>query len=153
MPTNPELEFMFEVCAELGTPLDIGQHSLGRRRIIPIGGGTFGGPKIRGRVLPGGADWQLIRPDGLTEIDARYTLETDGGELIYVRNCGIRHGSPDVISRLNAGESVDPSLYYFRTAPSFETASADYAWLMRFIFVCSGERYPREVRLRFWRVL
>ena len=152
MPPNPELEFLFEVRAELGAARDIGRHSLGRRRIIPIAGGTFEGPSIRGRVLSGGADWQLIRGDGVAEIEARYTLETDSGELIYVRNSGVRHAPPDVMNRLTAGEALDPSLYYFRTVPSFETAAPAWAWLMRFIFVCLGERYPTQVVLGFWRL-
>lgn len=152
MPPKPELEFLFEVRAELGAPLDIGQHSHGQRRIIPIIGGTFEGPNVCGSVLPGGADWQLIRSDSLAEIDARYTLETDSGELIYVSNSGIRHAPPDVMNRLVSGELVDASLYYFRTVPRFETAAHRWAWLMRSIFVGRGERHPSQVLLRFWRL-
>ena len=153
MPSKPELEFVFEVRAELGPALEIGQHPLGLRRIIPITGGIFEGPNVRGRVLPGGADWQLMRSDSLAEIDARYTLETDSGELIYVTNSGIRHGSPDIMKRIMAGETVHPSLYYFRTLPNFETAAPAWGWLMRSIFVCCGQRYPLEVRVQFWHVL
>jgi hypothetical protein len=153
MLRKPELEFVFEVRAELGAALEVGQNPRGFRRIIPITGGTFEGPNVKGRVLPGGADWQSIRSDSLAEIDARYTLETNSGELIYVRNSGIRHCPPDVMKRLTAGETVDPSLYYFRTVPRFETAAPAWMWLMRSIFVCSGERHAREVCLRFWCVL
>ena len=153
MSPKPDLELAFVLRADLGEVLDLGQTPRGVRRIIPILGGAFEGPSIRGRVLPGGADWQLIRGDAVTEIHARYALQTDSGELIYVQNPGIRHGPSDVMKRLNAGEVVDPSLYYFRSVPKFETAASGCAWLMRSIFVCCGERYPREVRLGFWRVL
>jgi hypothetical protein len=102
--------------------------------------------------LPGGADWQLIRPDSVAEIDARYILRTDAGELIHVRNAGVRHAPPDIMKQLSAGERVDPSLYYFRTVPSFETAAPAWAWLMRSIFVGLGERYPSQVLLRLWRL-
>ncbi len=103
--------------------------------------------------MPGGADWQLIRSsDGFTIVDARYTLETDGGDLIYVTNLGIRHASPEVMRRLNAGEVVDQSEIYFRAVPRFETTAPDLQWLMRSIFVATGERYPNGVIIRFWRV-
>src|SRR5437763_893594 len=94
MPSAPTLEFVFEVIATLAPPLEIGRTAQGERRIIPIAGGTFAGPGINGRVLPVGADWQLIRPDGVTELDARYTVETSAGALICVSNRGIRHGPP-----------------------------------------------------------
>src|SRR5690606_21045582 len=104
-------------------------------------------------IVPGGADWQLIRADGFTEVDARYTLRTDDGKLIYVSNIGIRHAPPDVIRRLNAGERVDQSQIYFRAVPKFETAAPELEWLMRSIFIATGERYPNGVVIRFWRVL
>ena len=101
---------------------------------------------MRGRVLPGGADWQIVRADGLGELDTRYTLETDDGKLIYVQNAGIRHASPEVTAQLMKGEPVDPSLVYFRTVPKFETSAPELAWLMRSIFVGTGERFPADVR-------
>ncbi len=153
MRPNLDLECVFELRADLDEAVEVGETAWGVRRIIAIRGGEFEGRFVRGRVLAGGADWQLIRSDGIAELDARYTLETESGELIYVRNRGIRHGPEDVMSRLRAGESVDASLYYFRTVPTFETAARACAWLMRSIFVCSGARFSREVRLRFWRVL
>jgi hypothetical protein len=104
-------------------------------------------------VRPGGADWQIIRADGFTEVDARYTLETEAGDLIYVSNLGIRHAPPDVISKLNAGELVDQTQIYFRSVPTFETAAPDLQWLMRSIFIATGERYPQGVVIKFWRVL
>jgi hypothetical protein len=152
-PAPPQLEFAFEVQAEVANPLVVGEVANGTRRIIEILGGTFEGPALKGRLLPGGADWQIIRGDGFTEVDARYTLETDAGELIYVSNIGIRHAPPDVIRRLNAGEAVDQSQIYFRTVPKFETAAPDLQWLTRSIFIATGERYPKGVMIRYWRVL
>jgi len=108
--TPPELVFAFEARVQVGPPVDVGPVPGGRRRIIPILGGTFEGSGLRGRVLPGGADWQIVRADGLGELDTRYTLETDDGKLIYVQNAGIRHASPEVTAKLMAGQPVDPSL-------------------------------------------
>ena len=151
-PVAPKLEFAFEVLAEVADPTVVGTMPAGTRRIVDILGGTFEGPEIKGRVVPGGADWQMIRADGFTDIDARYTLETDEGHLIYVSNIGIRHAPPDVISRLNAGEVVDQSQIYFRAVPKFETAAPELEWMMKSIFIATGERYPNGVIIRFWRV-
>jgi hypothetical protein len=153
-PTPPQLEFAFELRAEVADPLVIGELPTGQtRRIIDITGGSFDG-RIKGRLIPGGADWQLIRSgDGFTDIDARYTLETESGALIYVTNVGIRHASPEVMAKLNAGETVDQSEIYFRAIPKFETAAPELEWLMRSIFVSTGERYPNGVIIRYWRVL
>jgi hypothetical protein len=148
----PKLMFAFEVRATVGAPMEIGQVAQGRRRIVPITGGTFEGPNLRGKVMSGGADWQIIRADGFTELDTRYTLETDKGQIIYVQNAGIRHAAPDVMKRLLAGELVEPSLVYFKTVPKFETSSPDLQWLTRAIFVGTGERYPNDVRIRFFQV-
>ncbi|HEU4619611.1 MAG TPA: DUF3237 domain-containing protein [Gammaproteobacteria bacterium] len=152
-PSAPGLELAFEVRAEVAAPIVIGELPQGTRRIVPILGGKVEGPGMRGVVLPGGADWQIIRKDGFTEVDARYTLETDAGRLVYVSNVGIRHAAPEVMARLNAGEAVDPKHVYFRAVPRFETAAPELEWLMRSIFVSTGERYPRGVLVRFWRVL
>ena len=151
-PPTPVLTFAFEVRATVGTPMEVGQVAQGRRRIVPITGGTFEGPTIRGKVMNGGADWQIIRADGFTELDTRYTLETDKGQIIYVQNPGIRHAAPEVMKRLLAGEVVDPTTVYFRTAPKFETASPDLQWLTRAVFIGMGERYPNDVRIRFYRL-
>ncbi len=151
-PAPPRLTLAFELRATVGPPLEVGDVAQGRRRIVPITGGTFEGPGIRGKVLPGGADWQIIRADGFSELDTRYTLETDKGQIIYVQNAGIRHAPPDVMKRLLAGEVVDPALVYFRTVPTFETASPALQWLTRSIFVGIGERYPNDVRIRFWKL-
>ena len=149
---TPELVFAFELRVQVGPPLDVGPIPAGRRRIIPILGGTFEGSGMKGHVLPGGADWQIVRADGLGELDTRYTLETDDGKTIYVQNAGIRHASPEVTAKLMAGQPVDPSLVYFRTVPKFETSAPELAWLMRSIFVGTGERYPADVLMRFWKL-
>lgn len=150
----PRLEFAFEVRAQVADPLVVGELPNGTRRIIDILGGTVEGPGISGTILPGGADWQMIRrEDGFTDIDARYTIETDSASLIHVSNIGIRHAPPEVMRRLNAGETVDQSEIYFRAIPKFETGDPVLEWLMRSIFVSTGERYPNGVIIRFWRVL
>jgi hypothetical protein len=136
----------------LAAPQELGDSPLGRRRIINITGGRFSGERLSGRVLPGGADWQVIRPDGVADLDARYTLETNDGALIYVRNHGYRHGSAEIIRKLSGGEAVDPSLYYMRTTPLFETGDARYAWLNRMICVGTGARRPNAVELEIFEV-
>jgi hypothetical protein len=136
----------------LEAPLELGDGPLGRRRIINIAGGRFSGERLSGRVLAGGADWQVIRADGVADLDARYTLETDDGALIYVRNRGYRHGPPEVLKRISSGENVDPSLYYMRTTPSFETGDKRYAWLNRVVCVATGARRPAAVELEIFEV-
>jgi hypothetical protein len=152
-PAPPKLELAFELHADVGTPIQVGEVAGGQRRLIPVTGGTFSGSGLKGKILPGGADHQLIQPDGFTQLEARYVLETDAGEKIYVTNRGMRHGPADVLQRLNAGERVDQSLIYFRTAATFETSSPKLQWMARSIFVCVGERYPDDVVVRFYRVL
>jgi hypothetical protein len=150
---TPQLEFVFEVDAAVDPPLELGTLPGGAvRRIIPVGDGSVRGPQLNGRVVPGGADWQLIRADGVADIEARYTIETDRGELISVTNPGYRHAPPDIMAKLIAGEPVPPDSYYFRTAPRFETAAPRLAWLMRTVFVAVGIREPSRVRIRFFRV-
>ncbi len=149
----PELRFAFEVAVEVGAPLDLGQTQNGHRRIIPIASGHVEGPRLNGRVLPGGADWQILRADGSADLDARYTIETAQGALIYVVNRGVRHGPREVLEKLNRGERVDPSAYYFRSAATFETSAAECQWLTRAVMVGVGERYPDKVIIRFWELL
>ena len=150
--TPPGLVFAFELRAQVGAPMELGQVPAGRRRIVPILGGRFDGPELRGKVLPGGADWQIVRADGFTELDTRYTIETDTGKTIYVQNAGMRHAPPDVMKQLLAGQPVDPALVYFRTIPKFETAAPELQWLTRAVFIGVGERQPSDVLIRFWRV-
>ena len=136
----------------LAPPQELGETPLGRRRIIGITGGRFSGERLAGRVLPGGADWQVIRADGVADLDARYTLETTDGALIYVRNRGYRHGPAEVLRQLASGENVDPSRYYMRTTPRFETGDARYAWLNRVVCVATGARRPSAVELDVFEI-
>lgn len=151
-PPAPALTLAFEARVEVGTPMELGAVPEGRRRIIPITGGTFEGSGLKGRVLNHGADWQIVRPDGFAELDTRYALQTDAGHIIYVQNKGMRHAAPEIMARINAGQPVDPSVVYFRTVPVFETSARELEWLTRSIFVGTGERHPSHVVIRFWRV-
>lgn len=146
------LEPLLRAEITLAAPQELGDTPHGRRRVIAITGGSFRGERLSGRVLPGGADWQLIRADGVAELDARYTLETVDRALIYVRNFGYRHGPADVLQRLAAGEAVDPSLYYMRTTPRFETGAERYRWLNGLICVASGARRAASVELEVFAV-
>ena len=146
------LESLLKADITLAAPQELGESPLGRRRIINITGGTFRGKRLSGKVLPGGADWQVIRTDGVADLDARYTLETQDGALIYVRNHGYRHGPADVLKKLSSGEEVDPSLYYMRTTPLFETGDQRYAWLNRLICVGTGARKKNSVHLEIFEV-
>lgn len=152
-PPPPALVFAFELRAKVADPVVIGQVPHGLRRIVAITGGTVSGPQMNGVVVPNsGADWQMIQPDGFSELDTRYTLRSDKGELVYVQNAGLRHAPPEVMKRLNAGEVVDPKLVYFRTVPKFETNAPGLQWLTRSVFVGVGERSPNEVIVRFYRL-
>ena len=123
-------------------PQRLGAVPHGARVIAPIASGTFEGPRLRGKVLPGGGDWTLLRSDGVLELDLRVTLETDDGALIYMTSFGLRHGPPETLAALARGEPVDPSTYYFRTTPRFETSAPQYAFLNRLIAIASGDRRP-----------
>jgi hypothetical protein len=152
-PPAPPLVFAFELRAKVADPVVIGEVPHGLRRIVAITGGTVSGPMFNGIVEPNsGADWQMIQPDGFSELDTRYTLRTTTGERVYVQNAGIRHAPPEVMRRLNAGEIVDPKLVYFRTVPKFETSAPQLQWLTRSVFVGVGERSPNEVIVRFYRL-
>jgi hypothetical protein len=145
-------ELAFEVHATLAPALEVGQTPYGRRRVIHITGGTFEGPRIKGAIVPGGADWQVIRPDGVAELLALYDLRTDDGVLVHATSRGIRHGPADVIERVARGEDVDPSLYYFRTHVTLEAPAGDYAWLNDSIYVGTGARLPSAVRIQIHRI-
>ena len=147
------LQPLFKAEITLAAAQELGETPAGRRRIIPITGGRFAGERVAGRVLPGGADWQVIRPDGVADLDARYTLETADGALIYVRNKGYRHGPAAVMDKLRAGEAVDPALYYMRTTPWFETGDSRYAWLNKMVCVATGARRAAAVELEVFEVL
>ena len=149
---TPGLQLLYTSRIDIAPLLDVGRTPHGHRRIINILGGAFSGPRLSGRILPGGADWQVVRGDGIVEVDARYTLETDDGALIFIGNRGLRHGPPAVIARLSAGEQVDPSEYYFRTTPVFETGDFRYAWLNGIIAVAVGERRADAVIITAYEV-
>lgn len=151
---KPELELIFEARGKLGPPMVIGETFEGVHRIIPILEGTFEGPNIRGTIVSAGAaDWQFIRSDGITQVEATYALRTDDDILIQVHNYGLRHGPAAVMERLAAGEEVDPKEYYFRTTPRFIAPAGRYDWLNKSIYLCSGARFPDGIRLWFYRVL
>lgn len=148
----PSLEFVFQATVTLGPPQELGSSVAARSRFVPITGGTVAGPKLSGSVLAGGGDWQEIGNDGVTIIHARYLLKAQDGTAIAVDNPGVRVATPQIIARLTAGEDLDPSLYYFRTTPSFQVAAGPHDWLRRSVFVCQGIRHPQSVALRFFRV-
>src|ERR1700687_1581917 len=127
----------------VASPQKLGPVPHGTRVTAPIASGQFEGPRLRGKVLPGGGDWTLLRGDGVLELDLRVTLETDDGALIHMTSWGMRHGPADVVAALARGESVDPSAYYFRTLPRFETGHPKYEFLNRLLAVASGDRRPK----------
>ena len=149
---KPDLDFVFGLRAQLGEMVVIGESPEGLRRMIPIVDGTFDGPKLRGEVLGGGADWQYVRGDGVTIAEAVYLLKANDGTLIQIRNRGVRHGPPEVIQRLAEGEHVDPSEYYFRASPTFLVSPGPHDWLNKNVFVATGARYARAIDLWFYRV-
>jgi hypothetical protein len=140
---DPRLTRIYRLEATVGPPLDLGDVSGGHRRIVPLTGGTFTGPEINGKLLPGAsADWQIVLPDGTALGDIRYTLETEGGDLLYVQSRGVRHGSAEVLERLGRGEDVDAGEYTFRTSTQIETGASDLDWLNKGVFISVGGREP-----------
>lgn len=135
-----QTQFVFRLDVELDPPIDIGKTYVGERRVIPMVGGTFAGPQIRGRILPGGADWNVVRPDGVVHLWARYTIETDDGVAIMVTNEGFQQGPPDTMQRILSGQPFDKSQWYARTRPVFEVDHPQYDWLNRFVFI--GDLLP-----------
>jgi len=144
---------IFTIHAELADILQLGETPAGERRIINILGGRVEGARLKGQILPGGADWQLIRADGMADIQARYTIRSDDGALILVSSEGLRHGPPEVMARLARGETVDPALYYFRTLMRFETAAPGLSWMNRILAIAHGARLPNAVTLDVYEVL
>jgi hypothetical protein len=150
----PKLEFFCELKVKLSPALSVGETAHGTRRIIPIVGGTVEGPGIKGEIFNGGADWQVVRKDGVAELEAHYQFKTDDGSIVYVKNIGVRVATPDVAARIARGEKVDASQYYFRAIPKLETSlSSKYAWINDTIFVCTGERLPDAVKIRIYKLL
>jgi hypothetical protein len=152
-PMALQFEFLMNVAAGVGELVSMGGGPLGERRVVSILGGTFEGPQLRGTILPGGADWQIARADGVLDIDARYALRTDDGALVRVVSQGYRHAPPDVLAALGRGEDVPREKYYFRTVMRFETGAADLLWLNRTIAVATAQRKARQVLLEVHRLL
>jgi hypothetical protein len=150
---TPELLHIARVHVEVGLPVTIGETADGLRRVIPILGGRIQGERVNGEILAAGADYQLIRADGFTSLDARYVARLDNGAMLYIVNVGVRTGSAEVMAKITRGEAVDPDEVYFRTTPSFETASVEHAWMTRALFVASGARHPDHVELDFYQLL
>ncbi|HEX3594492.1 MAG TPA: DUF3237 domain-containing protein [Polyangiaceae bacterium] len=146
-------EFLTKARFALGPALDVGATPSGFRRLVPITGGSFDGPRLHGRVLPGGEDRQLFRPDGVLEVEARYSLETHDGVVVVVTNKGLWHGPADIGARMMQGETVDPSLYYFRTSARFEAPGGQsYSWLNRMVIIGTAAYEPGNVVLSFFAV-
>jgi len=144
-PVAPSLELIARFRATLAQPLELGRTPWGRRRVIAVTGGEFDGPLLTGKVLPGGADWQVVHEDGTATIDTRYTLECHDGALISVATRGCRTGPREVLQRIAAGETVDPSEYYFRVAIQYETSAPQYEWLNWIVAVASALRLSDQV--------
>lgn len=137
---------------EAGPALDMGTGRYGRRRIVPIAGGRVSGPRLSGRIIGGGADWQTVSADGVAEMDARYALETDDGTIVEIVDRGFRHGPDEVMKQLGAGEPVAPESYYMRSTVRFDSGHPDYAWLNRMVLVDTGARSGSGVRIDIYAV-
>lgn len=143
---DPRVTLVYRLEATIAQPLDLGETVRGHRRIVPLTGGTFTGPELNGKLLPGAsADWQIVLPDGTALGDIRYTLETDGRDLLYVQSRSVRHGSTEVLGRLARGEEVDAGEYTFRASTRIETAAPDLDWLNKGVFVSVGGRQATGV--------
>ena len=143
---DPRLTQVFRLEATIARPLDLGETARGHRRIVPLTGGTFSGPELNGKLVPGAsADWQIVLTDGTALGDIRYVLQTDRGDLLYVQARSVRHGSSEVLARVARGEDVDAAEYTFRTATRIETAAPDLDWLNKGVFVSVGGRQATGV--------
>ncbi len=153
-PEAPILEYVCELKVKLNPAIVVGETAHGTRRIIPITGGSFEGPKIKGEILAGGADWQIVRKDGVSELEAHYQIKTDDGMVIYIKNVGLRVATPEIAARIAKGEVVSPNDYYFRATPKFEAPiGSKYEWMNNAIFICRGIRNPDGVVILVWKVM
>lgn len=150
---KPTFRLLYDCVLQAEPPKEIGGTPHGIRRVINITGGWFDGPNMSGEILPGGSDWQLIRGDGVVSLESRYMLQTGDGALVSVHNRGVRVADPEISAKLDAGEDVDPSLYRFRTTPTFETGAEDYMWLNSAVAVASAARRPRGAEIAVFEVL
>ncbi|MBP8305831.1 MAG: DUF3237 domain-containing protein [Burkholderiaceae bacterium] len=148
----PALEHVTDLTVFVAAPIEVGDTGSGQRRVIPITGGTARGPRLNGTVLSGGADFQLVRPDHVAELDARYVIQADDGTCLFVMNRALRRASAELTARLVRGEAVDPSLVYFRCTPSFEAPAGPHRWLAENLFVAVGARRPDRVEMSIFRI-
>jgi hypothetical protein len=148
-----QTRYVFTITAHIGSVTSAGDIGTGVRRIVPITGGEVKGKDVNGKVCPFGADFQIIRPNELIELEAKYAFQTDDGAVIYVENRGIRFGPLELVQRLNRGEAVDPRLIHFRTVPKFETGAEKYRWLMESLFIGSAARHADRVVIDVHQVL
>ena len=148
-----QTKYVFSLAIKVGTPIVAGDLGYGVRRVIAVLGGEVRGPGMKGTIFPVGADFQTIRPNGFTELEAKYSFEMDDGAVIYIENIGVRFGPKELLDRLAKGETVDPALIYFRSVPRFETGAEKYRWLMEHLFIGVGARHPDRVELDVHQVL
>jgi hypothetical protein len=148
----PTLLHAADITILVGPPITIGTTPEGLRRVIPILGGEITGPRLSGTILGAGADYQLIRPDGYTTLDARYTARLADGAMVYIVNLGVRFGPPEIMARITAGQPVDPAQVYFRTTPRFETEAPAHQWLTRKLFLATGARHPEHAQITVYEV-
>ena len=149
-----ELRDLMTIEVAVQPAVDLGDVPLGERRVVAFDGGTFEGrDDVRGTIAPGGVDWQLVRRDGVIEIDAHYVLVTDRGETIEVRSTGLRNVRPEVAARIAGGEQVSPSEYYFRTHVRLSTSAVRLAWMNDVLAVSTGERRRITVRIHVHEVM
>jgi hypothetical protein len=147
-----QTRYVFSLAIKVGTPIVAGDFGHGVRRIIPILGGEVRGEGIKGTIFPCGADFQTIRPNGFTELEAKYAFEMDDGAIVYIENI-VRFGPKPLLDRIAEGEIVDPALIYFRSVPKFETGAEKYRWLMENLFIGVGARHPDRIELDVHQVL
>jgi hypothetical protein len=148
-----QTKHVFSLAIKVGAPIVAGDIGHGIRRIIPILGGEVFGDGIKGTIFPVGADFQVLRPSGFTELEAKYAFEMDDGAIVYIENIGIRFGPKELLDRIAKGEIVDPTRIYFRSVPKFETGSEKYRWLMENLFIGVGARHPDRVEIDVHQVL
>jgi hypothetical protein len=146
-------KYVFSLAILVGAPIVAGDIGHGVRRVIPILGGEVFGEGIKGTIFPVGADFQVIRANGFTELEAKYAFEFDDGAIVYIENIGIRFGPKELLDRIAKGEIVDPTRIYFRSVPKFETGSEKYRWLMENLFIGVGARHPDRVEIDVHQVL
>jgi hypothetical protein len=146
-------KYVFSLAIKVGAPIVAGETGWGLRRVVPVLGGEVRGPGLHGTIFPYGADFQIIRPNGFTELEAKYAFQMDDGAVIYIENIGIRFGPKEALDRIARGEAVDPALIYFRSVPKFETGSEKYRWLTEHLFIGVGARHPDRVELDVHQVL